>query len=105
MTEPHTLFLCETTTPEGQMAKLAAMQRGGRVVLGIEIGDDATILRLNAAQAVGLATQLLAANLVQLVELAGKLDPSVRQHIAAALLTPDAAAALLDQATQGQTPA
>lgn len=94
--EPRPLFLTEATTPDGETARLVAVQAPGsdRVALGVELGETCVTLQLTSEQVVGLGTQLLAANLDALGRLAERLDPEVATEVAGRLLAPVAAASL-----------
>ena len=105
MSEPKALFLTKTVTAVGEPVKLAVVQAPGddRLVLGLELGEDAHVIGLTAAQAVGLAVQLLGANLGALGHLAHQIPHDMAAAIALGLLDVPAQAALM-AATEGQRP-
>ena len=103
MSEPQILFLSET--PDGT-AKIGVMQvpGAGPVILSLEVDGQISVAKLSQEQAIGLAASILSVNVELLAKLAERFDQRTAQEIAAALLVPTAAAALLDQATRGETP-
>ena len=101
--DPQPLFLTEADTTRGR-ARVVALQAPGtdRIAIGIEFDDGTELgVMLNADQCVGLATQLLAANLEELPRIAAKLDEQIAKQIAASLLAPSVALSLLRKAEDG----
>lgn len=99
MSDPKVLVLAEAT--DG--TKLGVVQGERHTVVSLEAGE-LVAAKLTREQATDLALAILSANTPQLAALAETVEPGARRAILAALLSPDVAAELLDQATQGQRP-
>ena len=92
------LFATQAKTGGGQRARLVFIQKPSddKIALGLEIGDSVqVVIKLSAEQGIGLATAILDANLDGVLQVVERLDAGARQRIAAALLTPEAAAVAL----------
>jgi len=104
MTE-RIIFACKPDSADGK-ATLVVLQAPGsdRIALGIEAGETAVSVVLTAEAAIGLASQLMAANLENLARLASVLPEQLASELGAALLVAPASAALLREVAEDEVP-